>query len=1096
MSLPVVSPTLFHAQALPADPADTHLQPGIHLRVSAHPLLGLPVAPFVVYRAITERNRDAKLRADAVFVDSTGAVLTPPFTLAPGNPVTAYLALHPGDVCLWAQLIGDPTSGPAANPKGPAEPPIHRPPIVLPRGPGRVPARLDGSPLVTHLVTGAKVTSGMVVSAAVGTAQGPAVIGTRTQPPYSFTGPGIVQLLIEGSGVVTGVAWLEQADVPNLNWVPWAVLNLPHEGGPRYLSIDGALVRALGRVIGQAPRRAPLQETVGTVPPAAAPVENAAYEAKRVESLAKPIAPSLDRLITDLTAPALELTESDTIVDQDRIARGTSTQRCIDRVLGGQLDPGTAALLGYKGLDGELKDPAPLLVFYWVSGFFRDFPPSTVQPPEPPGDVAFDAQVALLSGDSRVGDAKALQVAFESLVKSLNVQVNQATVGSLEQVGDYIGLGALAVADRSAPPDPMQPPSIDGTTHVGWLPVVPPAARREVEVQLSGVATAGMLAAEKQTPDGGATREQLNPANDDGWHLPLVLGMDNDDPTLGPVSAPGTGFVRDRQGAPDSIRYAVAQQDPFGRWSEWASAANLPGPRPAPPRPVLRGTYALPADPATSGGTVRVQVDVPALATLAPGSFPIDELEVTAHDETTLASSAYVRSVGDPLAPAAVVDFTFTGPLLAPTERRTLTLTAVWRDTAGAASVASEPVSLRLNDPRPPAQLTVPDTLQYSGRPDVLGLSMVEYGWTPVAGQARFGVYYTDENRLTAFLGGAAAGSAGATVRDALLATTDPAERATLFRANASLFPGHLFERLKGVVYDAGGGIQAMRHAVSGSLRVLNLYRVSAESETNARVDITTLPLLVFAVPNADPPARPVIAVVPDGMADNGATYSVTVSITLTAGVTAAAAWRVRRSSLGATDILRMPVVGTGSMGPVGDDGKQHGTCHDAGPVLISTSATLRPWVTYTWVAETQGDFAPGSVAAGRPVPGAWSGPSDPVSVMLVPPRSPEPVETPAASGTPVGGGEHTGVTVSFTHPRVLSGGMAGTYRVRVARRAPGGSLVLLAEVALDGGSGPYSVSGMRAGDASDQVASGTVYRLVLIDPLGRESTAAETTLP
>ena len=38
MPLPIVSPTLFNAQALPADLADTHLQPGIHLRVDAHPL--------------------------------------------------------------------------------------------------------------------------------------------------------------------------------------------------------------------------------------------------------------------------------------------------------------------------------------------------------------------------------------------------------------------------------------------------------------------------------------------------------------------------------------------------------------------------------------------------------------------------------------------------------------------------------------------------------------------------------------------------------------------------------------------------------------------------------------------------------------------------------------------------------------------------------------------------------------------------------------------------------------------------------------------------------------------------------------------------
>jgi hypothetical protein len=114
MPLPVVSPTLFNAQALPADSGDTHLQPGVHLRVSANPLLGLPVAPFVVHRAVA-KGSDLKLRTDAVFLDSLGAIVAPPFTLTPGNPVTAYLALRPGEVCLWAQVIADPFGGTPAG---------------------------------------------------------------------------------------------------------------------------------------------------------------------------------------------------------------------------------------------------------------------------------------------------------------------------------------------------------------------------------------------------------------------------------------------------------------------------------------------------------------------------------------------------------------------------------------------------------------------------------------------------------------------------------------------------------------------------------------------------------------------------------------------------------------------------------------------------------------------------------------------------------------------------------------------------------------------------------------------------------------------
>ncbi|HYO44277.1 MAG TPA: hypothetical protein VES19_13860 [Candidatus Limnocylindrales bacterium] len=1115
MPMPVVSPTLFNVRALPADPADTHLRQGIHVRVAAHPQLGLPVAPFVVWRGMSKDGAGLQLRTEAVFVDSRGSLLAAPFQLTPENPVTAYLVLAPGEVCIWAQVYADPFSGGSGGGRPPrgGRPPIDRGPLG-PQGPLGTPgspgtpapgpvrttrdilggARLAGSRSATDLVAAARVKSGMLVTAFVSTSQGPAAIGSRHDPPYSFSGPGIVQLLLEGQGSVSGVTWLEQRAIPKLDWEPWTVLNLPHKGGPRYLSVDGALLRAAARVLDQAPRRTPLQETIGAVPPAAAPPAGPVDEAKRVDSLARPLAPSLDRLVSDLSAPALELIESDPVVDERGTSIGTITQRCIDRVLQGQLDPGSAALMGYKALDDEFGDPQPLLVFYWVTGFFRNFPPSALAPST---DPIFDIQLALLPDANRVGDEKRLLTAFETEISGLPVKVDQDTVSELERTDDYIGLGALAVADRNAPADPMLPPLIDGTTHVGWLPVVPPDARREVRVDISGVATAGLLAAEKQTPDGGALRESLNRANDDGYHLPLALSLDTDDDSLDPVPEPGTGFLADRRATAAAIGYYVAQQDSFGRWSEWAPASNLPGVRPRPPRPVFRAFYTQPADPAASGGTIRVMADVPQLENLAPGSFPLTQLEVTATDLATNVVTLHPQTVGDPLDPDDALDFDWTGPLLAPTERRKVRLVAAWRDTDGTASVDSEPVVLTLNDPRPPAQISVPDALQYSGRPDVLGLSMVEHAWTAVPGQAGFAVYYTDENRLVAYLAGAAAGSAGAAVRDALAATTDPAARATLLRSNPALFPSHLFERLAGVTTHDGSGGWSFRHAVSGSLRVLNLYRVSAESETSARVDLSTLALLVFAVPNADPPARPVLEVVPDDMTANSGEYAACVTVTLTPGVTEAATWRLRRSSLGATDVLRMPVVTANlPMGELEADGRQRATLRDHGPVLISGEARLKPWVRYYWVAEAQGDPAPGSVAAGRPVPGAWSAPSDPVSLLLVPPRAPEPVESLAATGTPVGGPDRVGVVLAFGYPRIITGGEMGPYRLRIARRVPGGAFEVLSEAEFGGTEPPYEVSGMRPGDAADQVPAGALYRLVLVDPLGREGEPAEAVLP
>jgi hypothetical protein len=609
------------------------------------------------------------------------------------------------------------------------------------------------------------------------------------------------------------------------------------------------------------------------------------------------------------------------------------------------------------------------------------------------------------------------------------------------------------------------------------------------------VVAGGLLAAEKLTPATGTDWDSLHSTNDDFYHLPVVLGLSVEQSAIALDPEPGTGTIFDRQAAPDPVRYYVAQQDRFGRWSEWNSAINAPGARPRPPRPVIRATYTQPADPAATGGTVRVQVDVPPLDSLAPGSFPTAELHVDGTYDPFGGAVNHVRSVGDPLAPDRKVDFTFVGPVLAPTSTRTLRLVAVWRDTNGTDSVESEAQTLTMHDPRPPSQLPAPpDILWYSGRPDVTGLSMVEYEWTPAADQANFAVYYTDENRLVAHLSREDASAEESVLLVDLRKASDAAARATLLRANPAFFPAHLFERLQGVVKDGSSGAKRFVHAVSGSLRVLNIYRVAAEASTKARVDLTTLPLLIYAVPNADPPARPTIEVVPADLASNADEYAVIVRITLTPGMTEAKTWRLRRSNLGATDALRMPIVTTGVMNDLEADGRQRAEYTDAGPVQIAAAAKLLPWVRYHWVAETRGAPAPGSEAAGRPMSGLWSQPSDPASLVLVPPQPPEAVADLAVSGTPVGDGTFAGVTVTFTHPRALLGGVMGSYRARLERRVPSGAMESLVEAPL-AGAGPFSLNGMRTDDVADAPPAETVYRIVIIDPIGREGTAAEASL-
>ncbi|MBL8702081.1 MAG: hypothetical protein JNK67_27100 [Alphaproteobacteria bacterium] len=1082
MTMPIVAPALFNAQVLAADDSDPHVPPGNYIRINADPGLGLPVAPFFISRVVAREGKGVKFRGDALFVDSSRRIVTPPFELRADNPVTAYIPLRPGESCIWARVRADALGGGL-----PAQPPAAPVRKALDTRSRLRAARLDRTRRTADAGGTATANLGMVAEAFAATIRGPASLGRRGIRPYAFSGPGIVEIRLTGSASVTGMEWLESRDLPAFDFMTWSLLTLPHLGGARYVSIENAIALAELRVLDQAPKRRPLQETLGMVAPEFAPAATPAYEALRVNALAAPLAADLDSLIADTSVEPLQQIVSDELRDGTR-AIGTATQRRIDRVLQGQLDPGCAALLGYKARDREFTAVEDTLVFYWVSGFFRDFPSPVL------GSSAFDVLMAALPPGNRFASAKDLLATLRNFAEPLpGVTLSQGRGDPLQELSDYVGLGTLCVADRSAPLLPPQAPRIDSARHVGWMPVTPPDARREVELAVGGVLAGGLLAAEKQTPAASGTAASMNAANAAGAHLPIVLGMSATNSAIAPPPEPGTGFLFDRGAGAEPIRYGVAQEDRFGRWSPWTSVVNDPGPRPRPPRPVLRATYAQPADPRRQGGTVRIQVDVPPVETLAPGSFLLRELRLTGKYAPTGGTIEHVVAV--PSAPAPI-DFTFTGPVLAAASTRKLRMSAVWRDTNGTDSIPSEPQTIRMHDPRPPRQLAPPpDELSYSGRPDVTGLATVEYEWAPLAGQANFAVYYTDENRLRAHL--------EAIGRTTILDGADDAPaRAARYRENAALFGAHLFERLQGVVQDAATGKKLFRHAVSGSLRVLNFYRIAAEAQTGARVDLATLPLLVYAVPNADPPARPTITVRPGDMLTNADTYAAVIEIALTVGATAAATWRLRRSSLGATDALRMPIVASGAMPATGPDGRQRVAFSDTGPVVISTGALLQPWVRYHWVAEVQGEAAPGSAAAGRAVEGLWSQSSDPASLVLVPPQPPEPPTALTLETTPVGDGTFSDVVVRFSHPRVLSGGVVGSYRARVERVTPAvldgdgrvlvpDSTSLIAETEI-GGAGPFKISGV---DAAAVARAGMTYRVAVIDPLGRASVPAEATL-
>ena len=87
-----------------------HAQIGNHLRVNTHPLLGLPVAPFVVHRADI-RVGSANKRTTASFFDDEGNSLSLPIDVTPDRPVNARMVRGVDDVCIWAQIIAEPDRG-------------------------------------------------------------------------------------------------------------------------------------------------------------------------------------------------------------------------------------------------------------------------------------------------------------------------------------------------------------------------------------------------------------------------------------------------------------------------------------------------------------------------------------------------------------------------------------------------------------------------------------------------------------------------------------------------------------------------------------------------------------------------------------------------------------------------------------------------------------------------------------------------------------------------------------------------------------------------------------------------------------------------
>ncbi len=274
---------------------------------------------------------------------------------------------------------------------------------------------------------------------------------------------------------------------------------------------------------------------------------------------------------------------------------------------------------------------------------------------------------------------------------------------------------------------------------------------------------------------------------------------------------------------------------------------------------------------------------------------------------------------------------------------------------------------------------------------------------------------------------------------------------------------------------------------------------MAAEAESGAKPVLLNLPLIVYGVPNADPPARPTITVVPatpdegepDCVANEGEPdYVAKVEISVAVGTTEGKIWRLRRSSVESHNSMKMPIVNTGVLSDIDlKTGKQTACYRDTGSVQISDTALLKPWVRYSWIAEVQGAPESGSSEAGMTVAGRWSVSSDPVSLILVPGSPPDPVTIDSVKRIAVADG-FSDVKLNISHNEPLNGGALGSYRLRIMRRFSSvSSMEVLRELEISV-DGPFVISGH---DDSETVPVGTEYVLELIDPLGRVSSQSNT---
>lgn len=947
---------------------------------------------------------------------------------------------------------------PLVPPVAAALPVLPIPPIVAPPRPRRISFRVEG---------------------VVGTPLGDAPVAVRSSEPFHVYASHIERVVVRGSGTVTGFSWLPAENVTRLE--PLRLNPLPTTSGARYSGPADGRDRGFERVEKGAPQRRGMHEDATAASPGACPTATPPEEVDRVLNLVVTAETTLDRLINDTSAPQQQLLDTETVRDENGNPLGTSSRPALLDLLQGAVDPGFARWLGFLDVDDSQFQSSEVIA-YVVDALFLP-----------------DAKALARAGlQGTLGPESQTEDGVKALLGIAGFPELEKYAGGVKAMGRgpfLVGRVVLALT-VGAPLDQPGIPGVASITSGDWLPATAPTANRELTASLASLLPGAGLASAIGQPAGAPLAER-NPKDTIGRLLLLTARPD-------PVALSATaGILADRTVDERDGSWRLAQSDWFGRWSNPALAPFGPASRPRPPRPTLTLTTRPPTVPAPTplgpmAGTVRIEVSVPPVAGLPSGGRLLASLRLTV-TRSDSGAALTVHPVPTPSAPPEVVVIEVPGPALAPTQVGTTTVTAVWSDSAGVDSDPSEPKVATLHDPRPPTAVVIPPTLTYTARPDATGRARATLEWSPGAGQSAYRVFVADETTMRAKLAEVAAGqladgdagqAPSATQAQGVLTALDAAgddapARGAVWNAQRALLPRRWWRQLTGEPMPRPvSGPARYTHDLSGSLTVLALFRVVAVSAASVESDFASSPLMPRAVPNLLVPPQPSIRVMP--VVDGSGNLQAQVHVTVAAGPTPAARYRLRRASA-TTDPMLMTIAQEGVVPPrpPGPAAPQVFIVTDDGSTPTAERSSLAGWVQYSWRVELQGAAAPG----GGPV-GEWSSPSAAAETMIMPPDPPQPVTDLAADR------DAAGVHLRFRHPDPLAPGGSSGYVVDVYRQLSGQALRLLTSVPGQAppptGRGANVAGSFDVVDGDAEAVAGTMYRVVVTDPIGRASAPSD----